>query len=126
MTTTIARSSNTQRLRLQSTQEASATGTEDAQVLLAAIANNEEDDSPTELLGDALAGIISLAVDNRLDECQARTQALCEIIGPVLRNAVGAAEQLEALRAKCALLSASLRQAEEQANQITETEGGKL
>lgn len=108
--------------------EASAAGQQDAQVLLMQIdpANTEWTVSPAELLGNALAGIIGLAADNRLDECEARKVAFCEIIGPVLRNAVGATDQLEALRAKCALLSASLSQAEAQANPITETEGGEL
>jgi len=114
-----------ERMRLDPA-EASAAGLQDAQVLLLALANIEQSAGSAELLGNALAGIIGLAADNRLDECMARKVAFCEIIGPALRNAVGAADQLEAPRAKCASLSASLHKAEAQANQITETEGGEL
>jgi hypothetical protein len=108
--------------------EASADGQQDAQVLLMLLdpASVDYVASPTELLGNSLAGIIGLAADNRLDECEARKVAFCEIIGPALRNAVGAADQLEALRAKCALLSASLRQADAQTTGITDSEGGEL
>jgi hypothetical protein len=108
--------------------EASAAGQQDAQVLLLQIgpANTKWTVSPAELVGNALAGIIGLAADNRLDECEARRVAFCEIVGPALRNAVGAADQLEALRAKCASLSASLCQAAARDIHITETEGGEL
>jgi len=115
------------RLRLQSADEAAEAGRQDAQALLHAIANIEQIAGSAELLDDALAGIIGLAADNRLDECQARKVAFCEVVGPVLHNAVGVPDQLEALRAKCALLSASLRQAEAMpAVAITDSEGGEL
>lgn len=107
--------------------EASAAGTNDAQTLLAAISHMEEGESPANLLSDAMGDIIGLAADNRLDECEARKLSFCEIVGPVLRNAVVAADQLEAPMDKCALLSASLRQAEAaQATAITDSEGGEL
>ena len=103
--------------------EASAAGQADARSLLLSI---EEGDIPTGQLNDAISEIIALAIENRVEECEARKTAFCEIIGPVLRNAIGTTDQLEALRAKCALLSASLRQAEAQATHVTETEGGEL
>jgi len=107
--------------------EASAAGTEDASALLVAISHMEEGESPANLLSDAMGDIIGLAVENRLDECEARKAAFCTAVGPVLHNAVSAADQLEALRAKCALLSASLRQAEAmQESAITDSEGGEL
>lgn len=107
--------------------EASAAGTEDASALLVAISHMEEGESPANLLSDAMSDIIGLAVENRLDECEARKAAFCAVVGPVLHNAVGAADQLETLQAKCTLLSASLRQAEAmQESAITDSEGGEL
>lgn len=114
-----------ERMRLNPA-EAAAAGLHDAQALLLALANLEQGAGPAELLGDSLAGIIGLASDSRLDECEARKTAFCEVIGPALRDVVATADQLEALRAKCALLSASLRQAEAQTAGITDSEGGDL
>jgi len=68
--------------------EASAYGQQDAQVLLMHLdpANTEWTVSPAELLGNALAGIIGLAADNRLDECEARKLAFCGVVGPALAD----------------------------------------
>lgn len=114
-----------ERMRLNPA-EAGAAGLQDAQALLLTLSDIEQSAKPAELLGNSLAGIVGLAADSRLDECQARKAAFCEIIGPALRDAARAADQLEALQAKCALLSASLRQAEPQASVITDSEGGEL
>ena len=59
----------------------------------------------SELALDALGEIIALASENRFEESEARLTAFCSIIGPVLERTV-------ALEAKCALLSASLNQAD--------------
>lgn len=67
--------------------EASAAGQQDARALLLALANVEQTDSPAKLLGDALADIIGLAADNRLDECEARKVAFCAVVGPALVTA---------------------------------------
>lgn len=64
--------------------EATAAGQQDAQALLIALASREQGDSPAKLLGNALAEIIGQAVENRVEECEARKSAFCEIIGPVL------------------------------------------
>ena len=77
----------------------------DAAGLLVAIASMTADDSPASLLNDALGEIIALASENRFEESEARLTAFCSIIGPVLERTV-------ALEAKCALLSASLNQAD--------------
>jgi hypothetical protein len=71
--------------------EATAARQQDAQVLLMALANIEQGDSPAKLLGDALAEIIGLAVESRVEECEARKAAFCEVIGSaLLRILVGA------------------------------------
>lgn len=103
--------------------EAGAAGQADARSLLLSIGDG---DIPTGQLNDAISEIIALAIENRIEECEARKTAFCEVIGPALRNVVGTADQLEAPRVKCALLSASLRQADEQTTGITDSEGGEL
>lgn len=92
--------------------EAAAAGAADARSLLQALANAEDGDGSAGLLNDALVEIIGLAAENRIEECSARLEAFCGVLGPVLHHAASAADQLEALRAKCALLSASLAQAD--------------
>jgi hypothetical protein len=64
--------------------EATAAGQQDAQVLLIALANIEQGDSPAKLLGDALAEIIGLAVESRVEGCEARKAAFCEVIGSAM------------------------------------------
>lgn len=78
--------------RLRSDPAAAAcAGKLDAAGLLVAIATMADDGRPASLLNDALGEIIGLAVENRLDECQARLAAFCEVIGPVLADATNAA-----------------------------------
>lgn len=85
--------------------EAAAAGEADARSLADAMQNAEEGDNHGELMSDALAEIIGLAVENRIEECTARLEAFCQVVGPILQRS-------PALEAKCALLAASLRQAE--------------
>lgn len=87
MTTHITRSGNTQRLRLQSIPEATRAGNLDAIRLLLALSNLKEGDNPAELLSDTLGETIGLAVDNRIEECQARLAAFCDVIGYSLAKA---------------------------------------
>ena len=103
--TTITRSGNVQRLRLQSVPEARAAGTADAYQLLKDMADNPEGIPSADLLFTPIVEIIALASENRFEESQARLTAFCAIIGPVL-------ERTAALEVKCALLSASLNQAD--------------
>ena len=86
---------------------ATRAGNLDAAGLLVAIASMGADDNPASLLNGALGEIIGLAVENRIEECQARLAAFCEVIGPELERAA-------ALEAKCTLLAASLNQADTQ------------
>lgn len=115
MTTHITRSGNTQRLRLQSIPEATRAGNLDAVRLLVALSNLEEGDNPAKLLSDALGDTISLAVDNRIEECQARLAAFCEVIGYSLAKA-------------CEETGPRFNQITGKSNtmNITETEGGEL
>lgn len=41
-------------------------------------------DSPAITLNRALDGIIGLAIENRIEECEARKAAFCDVIGPML------------------------------------------
>ncbi len=87
MTTHITRSGNTQRLRLVSTEEARAAGTEDARQLLDDL--NELFADPdgacsSGLLSHALTEIIALATENRPEECHARLEGFADAIGPML------------------------------------------
>lgn len=106
MTTHITRSSNVRRLRLVTAEEANATGTADANQLLANITPpDDEESSASAVLHVALVEFIALALDNRFEEWSNRLAGFCEVIGPVL-------QRTQALEAKCALLSASLNQAD--------------
>lgn len=107
MTTHITRSGNSQRLRLFGTEESKAAGAADAQQLLESLNDNREGIPAADLLFTPIVEIIALASENRFrfEESEARLTAFCSIIGPVL-------ERTAALEAKCALLSASLNQAD--------------
>jgi len=70
-------------------------GTQDAHALITALCNlwDDEDEALSNdadgkqsaaLLNDALSGIIGLAVENRIEESQARLEAFSRIIGPAL------------------------------------------
>ena len=95
----------TRRLKLLSTEESHKAGNYDAETLLVAFRNIEQSDDAASLLADTLNGIMALAFDNRTEESIERLDGFCAIIGPVLERAA-------ALEAKCALLSASLNQAD--------------
>lgn len=89
MSTTICRSGNTQRLRLVTTEEANATGKADAQQLLAEVFPADQNRTPADALYTALVEFVALAHDHRFEECHARLQGFCDVIGPVLyRRAV--------------------------------------
>lgn len=103
MTTHITRSGH--RLKLLSTEESHKAGNYDAEALLVAFRNINEGDDAAGLLADALNGIMAIAFDNRTEESVERLDGFCAILGPVLERAA-------ALEAKCALLSASLNQAD--------------
>jgi hypothetical protein len=62
--------------------EAAAAGEADARSLADAMQNAEEGDNHGELMSDALAEIIGLAVENRIEECTARLEAFCGLVGP--------------------------------------------
>ncbi len=79
------------RMRLQSADEAAEAGRRDARALLQALANIENGNSPADLLGYYLDDILSLALNQRLEECQERKAAFCAVVGPVL----AAARQLQ-------------------------------
>lgn len=103
MTTSITRRPG--RLKLLSTEESHQAGKFDAESLLVAFRNIKEGDDPACLLADAMNGIMGLAFDSRVEESVERLDGFCAIIAPVLERAA-------ALEAKCALLSASLNQAD--------------
>lgn len=105
MTTHITRPCNTQRLRLVSPAVARANGIAEAQQLLAEDFPENEARTPADALYTALVEFIALAHDNRYEELNERLKGFCEIVGPVLHRA-------QTLEAKCALLSASLNQAD--------------
>lgn len=93
------------RLKLLSTEESQQAGNHDAETLLLAFRNMKDGDDAACLLADTMNGIMALAFDNRTEESIERLDGFCTIIGPVLERAA-------ALEAKCALLSASLNQAD--------------
>lgn len=93
------------RLKLLSTEESHQAGKFDAESLLLAFRNIKDGDDAAGLLADAMSGIMGLAFDNRTEESVERLDGFCAVIGPVLERAA-------ALEAKCALLSASLNQAD--------------
>ena len=103
MTTHITRSGNS-RLRFDPAAAAHA-GKLEAAGLLVSIAGMKADDNPATLLNGTLREIISLAADHREEECRARLEAFCEVIGPEL----GRSAELES---RCARLSALLNQAD--------------
>ncbi|MBP8168875.1 MAG: hypothetical protein KAX99_04340 [Azonexus sp.] len=103
----------TGRLKLLSTEESHKAGNYDAETLLAAFRKANEEDDAASLLADTLNGIMALAFDNRTEESIERLDGFCAIIGPVLERAA-------ALEAKCALLAASLNQADRVAETRTD------
>lgn len=107
MTTNITRPDPGRRLRLVGTEESKDTGTADAQQLLESLNDNQEGIPAADLLYTPIVEIIALASENRFEESEARLTAFCSIIGPALERAA-------ALEAKCALLAASLNQADTQ------------
>lgn len=84
MTTHITRSGNTQRLRLVTAEEARATGKAEAKHLLAEVFPIDQNRTPADALYTALVELIALAHDNRFEECNARLDGFCEVVGPVL------------------------------------------
>lgn len=100
--TTITRQDR--RIKLFSTEESHKAGNYDAEKLLAAFRDLSEGGDAACLLADTMNDIMGLAFDNRIEESVERLDGFCAIIGPVLERAA-------TLEAKCALLSASLNQA---------------
>ncbi len=84
--------------------EAEKAGCNDALDLISNL-NNQDGVTPADLLFTPIVEIIALASENRFEESQARLTAFCAVIGPRL-------QRTEALEAKCAMLSASLNQAD--------------
>lgn len=62
--------------------EAAAAGAADARSLMEEMRTAEEGDNHGERMSDAMAKIIGLAVDNRIEECTARLEAFCGLVGP--------------------------------------------
>lgn len=92
------------RLRLQDITEIRDAGKREAAGLLVALSNS--DGEPAALLSEALSEIIGLAVENRIEESTARLEGFCEVIGPILADALNTVDP-------------------EHSN-ITESEGGEL
>ncbi len=101
--------------------EASEAGSQDGQALMAALA--APDTQPAPLLADAMAEIIGLAVENRIDECQARLEAFCAVVGPELLK-VKQVDSLQSMVDK--LANADKAMAEALAMNVTDSEGGEL
>ncbi len=92
------------RLRLQGASEIRDAGKREATGLLVALSNS--DGEPAALLSEALGEIIGLAVENRFEESTARIEGFCEVIGPILADALNTVDP-------------------EHSN-VTESEGGEL
>lgn len=75
--------------------EAAAAGEADARSIMAEMLTAEESDNHGELMSDAFAEIIGLAVENRIEECTARLEAFCGIIGALLYRSVKIVQQSE-------------------------------
>lgn len=75
--------------------EAAAAGEADARSLMAEMLTAEEGDNHGELMSDAMAEIIGLAVENRIEECTARLEAFCGIIGALLYRSAKIVQQSE-------------------------------
>lgn len=99
--------------------EAAAAGEADARLLASSILAAEDGDNPGKLMSDALAGIIGLAADNRLEECSARLDAFCNLIGLLLRQSA----KFALSRASVIELQLAVRALE---SNFTESEGGEL
>lgn len=84
MTTTLTRPDY--RMRLQNAGEIRDAGRIDAAGLLVAISNTGGD--PAALLSEALSEIVGLAVENRIEESSARLDGFCEVLGPILVDAL--------------------------------------
>lgn len=99
MSTNISR-----RITLSDVFNSRQSGEQDAQTLLAAmaefVAETGQQDFSSTALTQSLYPIIELAQQHRIEECMARLEGFAEIIGPVL-------ERIAAIEAKHALLSAS-------------------
>lgn len=74
------------RMRLQNAGEIRDAGRLDAAGLLVAISNTGGD--PAMLLSESLGEIIGLAVENRIEESAARLTGFCEVLGPILIDAL--------------------------------------
>ncbi len=68
--------------------EAAEEGRRDARALLQALANIENGNSSANLLGYYLDDILSLALNQRLEECQERKAAFCAVVAPIMADAV--------------------------------------
>lgn len=84
MTTTITRPDTARRLRLVSSEVARATGTAEAQQLLAEAFPADEARTPADALYTALVEFVALAHDNRFEELNERLKGFCEVAGPAL------------------------------------------
>ncbi len=107
--TTITRSGNAQRLRLQSLPEAKAAGTEDARQLLDSL--NELFADPdgacsSGLLIHALTETIALATENRTEECSALLAASLNQADRVAETRTDEQRAVDAAIATCSQVSA--------------------
>ena len=84
MTTTLTRPDY--RIRMQNTSEIRDAGKREAAGLLVALTSTSGD--PAALLSEALSEIIGLAVENRIEESSARLEGFCEVLGPILVDAL--------------------------------------
>lgn len=82
--TTITRPEIARRLRLVNAEEARATGTAEAQQLLAEDFPADEARTPADALYTALVEFVALAHDNRFEELNERLKGFCEVAGPAL------------------------------------------
>lgn len=102
MNTTITR--HDYRLRMQNTSEIRDAGKREAAGLLVALASTSGD--PAALLSEALSEIIGLAVENRIEESSVRLEGFCEVLAPILVDALDTSDP--------------------EHSTITESEGGEL
>jgi hypothetical protein len=107
-------------------QESSRAGSTDGLNLITELCNLDREHTAPAVLFDALANVLGMALEHRMEESQTRLRAFCEVIGPMLDDG---ANRVPALEEKCTLLSASLNQADKEINRLrqptADSEGGR-
>jgi len=106
---------------------AMAGGRNDGLDLVTELCNMDGKNTAESLFMQSLSEIIGLAIECRSAEASARLSGYADVVASMLADA---ANKLPALEAKCALLSASLNQADKEIDKlrhaVTDSEGGEL